>query len=333
MRDPAPVVAQSCTRLDRRFSICCAQDRVLEPNGTVWTSSTDGGVSGSQGRRFENFARRELQTLRFVIAIHRMSAGTIWFGGADGLGRFDDNHVSIWTQANGSSLYWLRALETEAGKMTLYLEPFEIVPLVRQVTTTVQPLIAKNGNKLEVECAEDLGVMWADQTKVRQVLFNLLSNASKFTRQGVVRLEVKRGARPPRALFEAPRLEVSDVQDESSDPGSSNAPESGSGEGAGTDRRGACAPQSLNFQPATLNFMVSDTGIGMTPEQLGRLFQAFSQAEASTQKKYGGTGLGLAISKKFCQMMGGELTVASEYGQGSTFTVSLPERGGEATII
>jgi signal transduction histidine kinase len=71
---------------------------------------------------------------------------------------------------------------------------------------------------------------------------------------------------------------------------------------------------------------VIDSGIGMTPEQLGKLFQAFSQADASTSKKYGGTGLGLAISKKFCQMMGGDLTVESEYGKGTTFTVRLPVR-------
>jgi signal transduction histidine kinase len=76
--------------------------------------------------------------------------------------------------------------------------------------------------------------------------------------------------------------------------------------------------------PDQITFRVSDSGIGMTPEQLGKLFQAFSQADASTSKKYGGTGLGLAISKKFCQMMGGDLTVESEFGKGSTFTVTLP---------
>ena len=71
---------------------------------------------------------------------------------------------------------------------------------------------------------------------------------------------------------------------------------------------------------------MSDTGIGMTPEQLGKLFQAFEQAESSTSKKYGGTGLGLAISRKFCRMMAGDITVASEAGRGSTFTVTLPRQ-------
>ena len=86
------------------------------------------------------------------------------------------------------------------------------------------------------------------------------------------------------------------------------------------------AVSSLNSQPSTLNFTISDTGIGMTPEQLSKLFQTFTQADASTSKKYGGTGLGLALSRKFCQLMGGDLSVTSQFGKGSTFTVSLPVR-------
>ncbi len=85
----------------------------------------------------------------------------------------------------------------------------------------------------------------------------------------------------------------------------------------------------MNFEPGTWNLAVCDTGIGMTPEQLAKLFQAFTQADASTAKKYGGTGLGLALSRKFCQMMGGDLTVTSEFGKGSTFTVTLPADTGQ----
>ena len=178
----------------------------------------------------------------------------------------------------------------EAGKMTLYLENFEIAPLIRQVTTTVQPLVAKKNNRLEVDCRADIGSMRADQTKVRQVLFNLLSNASKFTTEGVIKLEVRRWK----------------IED-----------------GSATANVFADHPD-LRAPISHLQFHVSDTGIGMTPEQVAKLFQAFSQAEAATQKKYGGTGLGLAISKKFCQLMGGDLTATSEHGKGSTFTATLP---------
>jgi signal transduction histidine kinase/ligand-binding sensor domain-containing protein len=159
----------------------------------------------------------------------------------------------------------------EAGKMTLFIEEFDVAKLVHEVEATVQPLVGKNGNRLEVDCLADIGTMRADQTKVRQTLFNLLSNASKFTEKGTIRLEAKRTSAPDQILFR-----------------------------------------------------VSDTGIGMTSEQLRKLFQAFSQADASTSKKYGGTGLGLAISKKFCQMMGGDLTVESEFGKGSTLIMTLP---------
>ena len=158
----------------------------------------------------------------------------------------------------------------EAGRMDLDLATFDILTMVRDVEAIVQPLVEKNANTLVVSCPKDAGTMHADQTKVRQALFNLLSNAAKFTERGTIRLTVKR------------------------------------------------EPDDW------LTFAVSDTGIGMTEEQLGRLFEAFAQAEASTKSKYGGTGLGLAISRHFARMMGGDLTVESAYGEGSTFRVLLP---------
>jgi len=161
----------------------------------------------------------------------------------------------------------------EAGTMDVALEAFTIVPMIQDVVTTIKPLVDKNANTLEVHCADDLGTMRADLTKVRQALLNMLSNACKFTERGTITLGVIR--------------EMVD---------------------------GA----------AWMRFRVTDTGIGMTPEQMGKLFQAFHQADASATRKYGGTGLGLAISQRICQIMGGEITVESALGQGSTFTISLP---------
>jgi signal transduction histidine kinase len=188
----------------------------------------------------------------------------------------------------------------EAGRMDLYLETFEINRLVRDVEAIVQPLVEKNGNTLVIACPEDIGTMHADETKVRQTLFNLLSNAAKFTEQGTIALRVAREESP------------------TPDP----SPLRGRGENEGMVPPLPLAGEGVRGWGVT--FAVADTGIGMTEEQLGRLFEAFSQAEASTRTRYGGTGLGLAISRHFCRLMGGDLTVESVHGQGSTFTVMLP---------
>jgi signal transduction histidine kinase/CheY-like chemotaxis protein/ligand-binding sensor domain-containing protein len=192
--------------------------------------------------------------------------------------------------------------KVEAGKMTLYLEEFDVAKMVEEVAATVQPLVAKNDNRLVIECPADPGMMKADITKVRQTLFNLLSNASKFTEKGTITLQVKK--------VRSARCSVPGIAD------------------------GEHQLSTENCELSTLQFCVADTGIGMTPEQMGRLFEAFSQADASTTRKYGGTGLGLAISKKFCQLMGGDITVESEPGKGTAFTVTLPvtvREPGEAT--
>jgi signal transduction histidine kinase/DNA-binding response OmpR family regulator len=165
----------------------------------------------------------------------------------------------------------------EAGKMELYLEDFELTALVGDVESTLRPLVEKNQNVFEVSCSPDIGIMHADLTRVRQILFNLLSNAAKFTQRGRVGLAVS-----PRRLRDRDWLE----------------------------------------------FAVSDTGIGLEPDQQERLFQSFSQVDPSTARKYGGTGLGLVISRRFAQMMDGDITVQSELGEGSVFTVRLPRAVG-----
>jgi len=161
----------------------------------------------------------------------------------------------------------------EAGRMELQLEDFALAPLIDGVVKTIEPLAAKNENRVAVNCDGAIGRLHADQMRLRQALLNLMSNANKFTERGTITIDARQAQENGRDW---------------------------------------------------VIIAVGDTGIGMTPQQMGKLFQEFSQADASTTRKYGGTGLGLAISKRFCQMMGGDITVASELGKGSVFTVRLP---------
>ncbi|MBP7147270.1 MAG: response regulator [Acidobacteria bacterium] len=161
----------------------------------------------------------------------------------------------------------------EAGKMDLYLEDFQLAPVVEEIAATVQPLVENNSNTLELRLAPDAGMMHADLTKVRQSLFNLLSNACKFTKEGRIALEVRR--------------EREDGQD-------------------------------------WIAFRVADSGIGMTPEQIARVFESFTQGDRTIASKYGGTGLGLTITRRFVEMMRGTIGVESEPGRGTTFTIRLP---------
>lgn len=161
----------------------------------------------------------------------------------------------------------------EAGRMELYLEMFDIKAMLEDVATTINPLVEKNNNVLVVKYPETLGQMYADATKVRQNLFNLLSNACKFTHDGTVHLIVR---------------------------------------------------PFTDLGREVVVFEVTDTGIGMTPHQVSKVFESFTQADVSTTRKYGGTGLGLTITRSFCQMMGGDITLSSIEGEGSTFMITLP---------
>jgi signal transduction histidine kinase/DNA-binding response OmpR family regulator len=161
----------------------------------------------------------------------------------------------------------------EAGKMEVYVENFEIGALIDDVVATTRTLVEKNDNQLRVEVDASLGQMRADLTKVRQALFNLLSNAAKFTHDDEISLVVEREA-------------VDGVE--------------------------------------WVRMTVSDNGIGIPAEKLDHVFEEFSQADVSTSRDYGGTGLGLPISRRFCRMMGGDITVQSRSGKGSAFTIRLP---------
>jgi PAS domain S-box-containing protein len=161
----------------------------------------------------------------------------------------------------------------ESGKMEAFLETCEVEPVLKEVVSIVRPLVEKNSNVLDLKMQGDLGNISVDITKLKQILFNLLSNACKFTTKGTIVLEVVRDVQPTGDW---------------------------------------------------MRFHVRDSGIGISKEQMSRLFQDFVQADNSTTRKYGGTGLGLAISRRFCQMMGGDISIESKVKKGSTFTVHLP---------
>jgi len=161
----------------------------------------------------------------------------------------------------------------EAGKMELNLEMVNLDKFITEVESTARPLAAKNTNAFIVDRGEDIGIIRADATKLRQAVFNLLSNASKFTQNGRITLSVHR------------------------------------------DRR-----QGGDW----IRISVSDTGVGIKPEQQATLFSNFSQANPTIAAKYGGTGLGLSLSQNLCRLMGGRITLDSEVGKGSSFTIEIP---------
>ena len=159
--------------------------------------------------------------------------------------------------------------KVEAGRMDVFPEDFAVKGFVEETVASVDALVRRRNNTLVLDLGEGLGTMRSDPVKLRQCLYNLLSNAAKFTEAGRIAVRVRRD----------------------------------------DDR---------------LSFAVEDTGIGLGPEQIGRLFQRFSQADESTTRRFGGTGLGLALSRAFARLLGGDITVVSRSGQGSTFTLVVP---------
>jgi signal transduction histidine kinase len=166
----------------------------------------------------------------------------------------------------------------EGASLDATLQKVEISQLIRDVTATAGPLVAKKRNQLIIQMATDLGAIETDPLKLRQSILNLLSNAAKFTSHGVIRLNVTR-----RKLDSGERLIIE----------------------------------------------VHDTGIGMSPEGLSRIFKNFVQSEQDTTQKFGGTGLGLALTKRFCTLMGGTVSVTSQPRQGSTFVIDIPYKSAD----
>ncbi len=169
----------------------------------------------------------------------------------------------------------------EAGKVELHVESIKLDSIVDEIESTSRLIAAKNTNSFVVERDDDLGHIEADATKLRQAIFNLISNASKFTQNGQITFAIRR--------------EVCDGED-------------------------------------WINFSVSDTGIGISKEQQDQLFANFAQANATVASKFGGTGLGLSLSRNLCRLMGGDLTLESELGEGSRFTIKLPVKSSGQII-
>ena len=161
----------------------------------------------------------------------------------------------------------------EAGKMGVHLEPVDVRRMVDDLVSTIDPSVRKQDNTLTVTIADNVGTMHTDVLKTRQILFNLLSNAAKFTNGGRIELDISHS-------------EISGVP--------------------------------------CVEFVITDTGIGLTNDQQGRLFRPFVQADMSIARKYGGTGLGLALVWRFCRLMGGDVRVDSQIGEGARFAVRLP---------
>lgn len=162
----------------------------------------------------------------------------------------------------------------EADKLELHVVPVDVGELLEELTMTIEPSTAQKGNRIVRQVQLSTTNIFADPTRLRQVILNLLSNANKFTSRGTITLAVH--------------------------------------EAAGADGR------------AWFHFSVTDTGIGIPRDKQERIFEAFVQADDATTRVYGGTGLGLTISRRLCEMMGGQLTVQSELGVGSTFVAAIP---------
>ena len=157
----------------------------------------------------------------------------------------------------------------EAGQESVWIEYIKVHNLVDDVTKLIKPAIEKNNNRLFIDVDSQLDCIKTDSVKLKQILFNLLSNATKFTENGELHLNMRK-------------------------------------------------------EGSWLLIVVSDTGVGIKSENIDSVFKPFNQADYTSTRKFGGTGLGLAITKHYCEMLGGDISVSSEYKLGTTFTVKLP---------
>ena len=167
----------------------------------------------------------------------------------------------------------------DSGRVQLHVDDVDLTELMDAVATSTKSLIVANGNQLLMNVEPNLGSIRADSARLRQILFNLLSNAAKFTSDGKITFSVRRQALPDQVVFD-----------------------------------------------------VEDTGIGLSEAQRQNLFKPFEQVDFSTTRPFGGSGLGLALSQRLCILMNGSVTVVSQPGNGSRFTVCIPSAGNAQPI-
>ncbi len=229
----------------------------------------------------------------------------------------------------------------EAGKLTLELNQVSVHSLCQGSIAFVKQLAFKKQISLNIQISDDLTnvSIWADDRRIRQVLINLLNNAVKFTPAGgTITLEIGAETSIPESVPAMPlegRAGDGDGQSQSQQSPLPLAPKSDSprpdasrSDSPESDASRSGSPESDSLSShlphQTIVFSIIDTGIGIAPKDLGRLFHAFVQIDSSLNRQYAGTGLGLALVKQIVELHGGAVSVESELNLGSCFTVRLP---------
>ncbi|MEI8312371.1 MAG: PAS domain S-box protein [Verrucomicrobiota bacterium] len=301
-----------------------AQDEILRINRQLAEATAKAERATAAKSEFLATMTHELRNpLTGVLGFAEILAGTA----------LDDEQQSLTEGIRESGIHLLDLINDildfssiEKGVLSIHAAPFALAPLVKLSSELIRKSAADKG--LAFHCDVAAGVpeqITGDERRIRQILINLLANAVKFTSDGSVRLRVTRSGQgaPPATQGTVGILPASENQ---IDRASQKCRVECLAQGTQTLRAGS--PRSFPDLPVSggsfLDFSVEDTGLGISSEALARLFQLFTQADATISRKYGGTGIGLAVSQRLAEAMGGTISVVSAPGKGSTFTFHFP---------